>query len=166
MLSEPVAEIEESEAYRTLSQRVGRRGGKIPADVLVRHVLGIVPAEEWPVRVEAMDALLRRAGGREARRPAPRRPAGGRAACSAPTRRGGGTPAPGLTTIISGVDPIEGRCDCPDFIKNSLGACKHVLVVLDHIHARPRLLRQGVGGAGVARETIPGRARAGTRSGR
>ena len=44
--------------------------------------------------------------------------------------------------MIREVDPIEGRCDCPDFVKNSLGICKHILVVLEHLHARPRLLQQ------------------------
>ena len=36
------------------------RSPKIPAEILARHVLETVPAQEWPVRVEAMDALLRR----------------------------------------------------------------------------------------------------------
>ena len=63
-MSSAVAEIaipvEETEAYETLLGRVSRRTGKIPPEVLVRHVLAIVPAAEWPVRVEAMDALIRR----------------------------------------------------------------------------------------------------------
>ena len=59
-LLEPDVTVEESEAYKTLLARVGRKSTKIPAEVLVRHVLRAVPAEEWPVRVEAMDALLRR----------------------------------------------------------------------------------------------------------
>ena len=45
-------------------------------------------------------------------------------------------------TVVSGVDPIDGRCDCPDFVKNSLGVCKHVLVVLELLYARPRLLQR------------------------
>ncbi len=43
---------------------------------------------------------------------------------------------------MQGVDPIEGRCDCPDFLKNSLGVCKHILVVIEHLHTRPRVLQQ------------------------
>ena len=46
------------------------------------------------------------------------------------------------TTVLSAIDPIEARCDCPDFVKNSLGVCKHVLIVLEHLYARPRLLQQ------------------------
>ena len=52
--------VEETEAYHELLSRVGKRTGKIPPEVLVRHVLACVPAHEWPTRVEAMDALLRR----------------------------------------------------------------------------------------------------------
>ncbi len=51
---------EESEAYRELVTRAGRRTGNVPADVIVRHVLHCVPAHEWPTRVEALDAVLRR----------------------------------------------------------------------------------------------------------
>ena len=57
------------------------------------------------------------------------------------TRRPGAGSRP-YRTILHGVDPIEGRCDCPDFVKNSLGICKHILVVLEHLHARPRVLQQ------------------------
>ena len=53
-------EASRAEAYQTLLARVGRRSPQVPAEVLVRHVLGCVPPQEWPVRVEAMDALLRR----------------------------------------------------------------------------------------------------------
>ena len=52
--------VDESEAFKVLVGRVGRNASKIPAEVLARHVLETVPAQEWPVRVEAMEALLRR----------------------------------------------------------------------------------------------------------
>ncbi len=56
----PALAPEETEAYQVLMTRVGKRTGKIPPEVLVRHVLSCVPAHEWPTRVEAMDAVLRR----------------------------------------------------------------------------------------------------------
>ena len=59
------------------------------------------------------------------------------------TRRPGSGSRP-YRTVLHGVDPIDGRCDCPDFVKNSLGICKHILVVLEHLHARPRLLQQAL----------------------
>ena len=159
-MSSTVAEIaipvEETEAYETLLGRVGKRTGKIPPEVLVRHVLAIVPAAEWPVRVEAMDALLRRLESATTRRAADRVAAAGRAAARARTRPGGRARAPGPIAPSSlGVDPIEARCDCPDFLKNSLGVCKHIL---DRARAPPRPApapAAGAQGAGVGRAAGP-----------
>ncbi len=134
----------ETEAYQALMARVGRRSPRVPADVLVRHVLRCVPADEWPVRVEAMDALLRRLDA--SRRDGLRidgRPEGGRLLGPYATRRRNSGTRP-YTTLLYGVEPIEGRCDCPDFLKNSLGLCKHVLIVLEHLYARPRLLKRAL----------------------
>ena len=134
--------VEETEAYQELMTRAGRRTGNIPADLMVRHVLACVPPHEWPTRVEAMDAVLRRL--EAARKDSLRveaRPAEGRHLGLYVTRRPGSGSRP-YRTILHGVDPIEGRCDCPDFVKNSLGICKHILVVLEHLHARPRVLQQ------------------------
>ena len=36
------------------------------------------------------------------------------------------------------LDPVEARCDCPDFLRSSLGLCKHVLAVVDHLARKPR----------------------------
>ena len=134
--------VEETEAYQELMTRAGRRTGKIPAELMVRHVLACVPPHEWPTRVEAMDAVLRRL--ESARKDSLRveaRPADGRLLGLYVTRRPGAGSRP-YRTVLHGVDPIEGRCDCPDFLKNSLGLCKHILVVLEHLHARPRVLQQ------------------------
>jgi SNF2 family DNA or RNA helicase len=46
--------------------------------------------------------------------------------------------------VLQSVDPIRARCDCPDFLRNSLGLCKHVLVVLEAIHAKPTRLRRAL----------------------
>jgi len=138
----PEPSTDQAEAYQTLVARVGRKSPKIPADLLVRHVMRCVPPGEWPVRVEAMEALLRRLD--SARREGLRldsRPEGGRVLGPYATRRPGAGTRP-YATALEGVDPIEGRCDCPDFLKNSLGVCKHILAVLEHLHARPKLLRQ------------------------
>jgi SNF2-related domain/Helicase conserved C-terminal domain len=134
----------ETEAYKTLLARVGRKSPKIPADLLVRHVLRVVPASEWPVRVEAMDAVLRRVdsvkkdglgiGGR---------PSGGSPLGVYSTKRRGSGARP-YSSAIFGVDPIEARCDCPDFLKNSLAICKHVLIILEFLHARPKVLKRAM----------------------
>ena len=134
--------VEETEAYHELMTRAGRRTGDLPADLVVRHVLECVPPHEWPTRVEALDAVLRRLDA--ARKDSLRveaRPTDGRHLGLYVTRRPGAGSRP-YRTILHGVDPIKGRCDCPDFIKNSLGLCKHILVVLNHLHTRPRVLQQ------------------------
>jgi superfamily II DNA or RNA helicase len=141
-LAQIEAPLADSEAYRELLSRLGRKAGNIPADLMVSHVLSCVPAQEWPTRVDAMDALLRRL--ESIRRDSLRveaRPAEGKFLGLYITRRSGSGARP-YRTVLLGVNPIEGRCDCPDFLKNSLGLCKHVLVVLEHLHSRPRLLQQ------------------------
>ena len=138
------AKVAETEAYQELMTRAGRRTGNIPADLTVRHVLACVPAHEWPTRAEALEAVLRRL--EAARKDSLRveaRPADGRHLGLYVTRRPGTGSRP-YRTILHGVDPIEGRCDCPDFLKNSLGLCKHILVVLEYLHARPRVLQQAL----------------------
>lgn len=136
--------VEETEAYETLLARAVKRTGKIPPEVLVKHILAIVPATEWPVRVEAMDALLRRIdAGREDRLRVESRPPGGRILGLWATRRPGSGARP-YRTVLAGIDPIETRCDCPDFLRNSLGVCKHSLTVLDHVYARPRLVQHAI----------------------
>ena len=147
-MSSAVAQIEvpvaESEAFQELLSRIGRKTGKIPPELMVRHVLGCVPPHEWPSRVDAMEAVVRRLESirRESLR-VETRPAEGRLLGLYVTRRSGSGSRP-YRTVLQGLDPIEGRCDCPDFLKNSLGLCKHVLVVLEHLHTRPRLLQQAL----------------------
>ncbi len=143
-VAEPPLPIEEAEAFETLLVRARKRTGKIPPEVLVRHVLAIVPASEWPVRVEALDALFRRLdASHEDRLRIETRPPDGRMLGLWATRRPGSGARP-YRTVLVGIDPIGARCDCPDFLRNSLGLCKHALTVLEHVHARPRLLQHAV----------------------
>jgi superfamily II DNA or RNA helicase len=137
----PAIAPEETEAYQVLMARVGKRTGKISPEVMVRHVLGCVPAHEWPTRVEAMDAVLRRleAAKRDKLR-LEARPPEGKILGAYATRRPGSGSRP-YRTILHAIDPIEARCDCPDFVKNSLGICKHILTVIEHIHEHPKALR-------------------------
>ncbi|WP_337173941.1 DEAD/DEAH box helicase [Paludisphaera sp.] len=131
----------ELEAFEALRGQIGGRAKPIPADLLAGHVAAIVPAEEWPVRADAMDALIRRLD--SARKEELRirsRPQGARALGLYATGRKGTTAHRPYRTLVRGVDPIDARCDCPDFLKNSLGICKHVLAALGHIYDRPNLL--------------------------
>jgi len=155
---EPDPATDPTEAHKVLVARVGRKSPKIPADLLARHVLRVVPAHEWPARLEAIDAVLRRLD--SARKDALRidaRPEGGAVYGPYATRRRESGTRP-YRTVLRGVDPIEAGCDCPDFLKNSLGVCKHALAVLEHLHGRPRLLRKAEAdqraGIGAARDGL------------
>src|SRR5262249_53488754 len=55
-----VVPVAETEAVGALMDRLGGKENKVSGELLVRHVMGVVPAYEWPVRVEALDAVLRR----------------------------------------------------------------------------------------------------------
>ena len=143
-LTEADVAVEQTEAYNVLRDRVGRKSPAIPADLLVRHILSCVPAHEWPARMDGMDALLRRLD--SAKKDALRieaRPGKGHVLGSYATRRLGSGARP-YETVLLGVSPVEGRCDCPDFLRNSLKICKHLLVVLARIHSRPQLLKQAL----------------------
>jgi hypothetical protein len=124
--------------------KIGRNASKIPGQILARHIMEIVPAHEWPVRAEAMDALLRRLESiKKDELRVERRPGAGRVLGLYATRRRESEARP-YQTMISGVDPIAGRCDCPDYMRNSLGLCKHMLTVLDFLHARPGVIKNGM----------------------
>jgi len=51
---------DEQEAYQVLLSRAHRKTGAIPAELLVRHVLSTTADADWPVKREALEALLRR----------------------------------------------------------------------------------------------------------
>ncbi|QEH33903.1 ATP-dependent helicase HepA [Aquisphaera giovannonii] len=143
-IAELPAPTEEPEAFRVLVGLVGSKATKVPAEALARHVMRIVPAEEWPVRAEALDALLRRvAAARKDELRLERRPEEGAVLGAYATRRKGSGSRP-YQTVLAGVDPLAGRCDCPDYLKSSLGLCKHLFAVLEHVFARPALHRRAL----------------------
>jgi hypothetical protein len=145
------------ETRRTLIHLARKRFGSIPAEMLVEHVLRMAGAADFPVRRAALDALERRWGFAVRDRLAvATRPMNGalfgpyttgqRVAGGARRRRGGGrrrgarrAPRPYVSALES-LEPISASCDCPDFLRSSLGLCKHLLVVLDDVLARPKVL--------------------------
>jgi hypothetical protein len=125
----------DSEAFEALNQLAGRRTLPIPAEILVGHILALPGPWDWPVRRAAFEALLRRLASARSQELAviegPRRGPLGRYALGSPQ-------AAGLLSYdvrLLALDPIEARCDCTDFLRSSLGLCKHVLAVVDHLAA-------------------------------
>lgn len=154
------------ETRRTLLVSARRRFGGVPAELIVEHVLASTEGADFPVRAAALDALVRRMtfavrdGLVIVTRPSRGATLGaystGRAPARGPRARGKaasvGRP---YVTLLESLQPVTGSCDCPDFVRSSLGLCKHLLVVLDAIHRSGR--KQPTGGA--AERTAP-RARA------
>ncbi len=129
--------IPDAEAYQTLLARAHRRTGELPPDTVVRHVLSVTAGGDWPVQRDALDAVLRRCTSahtddiRIVGRPR------GRRLGLYQTRRRGSRARP-YRTLLRGLDPIEGSCDCADYLRSSLGLCKHLVIVLAHVASTRR----------------------------
>jgi superfamily II DNA or RNA helicase len=128
----------DNEAFEALKQLAGRRTLPIPPEALVRHVLALPGNWDWPVRRAGFEAVLRRlvsARGQElvVLEP-PTRGAFGRYRLWSPQSE---TPLAYDVRLFS-LAPIDARCDCADFLRGSLGLCKHVLAVLDGLARSPR----------------------------
>jgi superfamily II DNA or RNA helicase len=140
----PLPQHDQREACETLLHMARRRTGRIPPELLAGHVIDLYAEADWPVKRAAMEALLRRFD--FARRDALRlagRPARGRALGLYRTRARAGSARP-YRTVLRSLTPLRGSCDCPDFLRSSLGVCKHLLVALDALAARPRVLEQAL----------------------
>ncbi len=141
-----MVETPSTEAFRELLDAARDSTLRIPPEFLVEHLLGITRGADWPVQRSALAALLRRCG--FARRDELRistRPSGspfGRYT----TRRSRQKLRP-YSTQLTSLIPLHGSCDCPDYLRNSLGLCKHLLVVLDDLASRPRRWQRALAAA-------------------
>ena len=138
--------LEETEGFRVLLDLSRNKFRTIPRETMVRHVLETYREADWPVQRAAMEALLRRV--ESARREKLRicsKPGGGGPFGFYRTRRPRETARP-YDTLLESLDPLQGSCDCPDFLRSSLGACKHLFAVLDDVTSRPRMRRRALEG--------------------
>lgn len=121
-------ELEETRA--ALTELAGKRFGKLPAAPFVDLILRSSSDADWPVRKAAMEALLRRVGfGKRDTTVVLRKP--GRAVLGCYRVGAKGTPANrGYETELCALEPLQTSCNCPDFVRGSLGLCKHGLAVL------------------------------------
>jgi len=127
-----------AETRRELMGMASGKTGAVPAALLVDQILRATAAGDWPVRRGALEALLRRVGFcekdelRVAERPAAGSPFG---AYATRRKRRPGRP---YDTRLWSVAPLHASCDCNDFLRNSLGYCKHVHAVLTDVALKPR----------------------------
>jgi superfamily II DNA or RNA helicase len=118
----------------------------VPAPLLAAQALEVTRGADWPVRRAAMEALLRRAKSAENEQlaavgvPARGRPFGNytvaRPAAGSRRRKDQRPYAVYLESLV----PFIGSCDCPDFLRGSLGLCKHLIAVVHHVRQRQALL--------------------------
>jgi hypothetical protein len=127
--------ITESETYQTLLARAHRRTGGVPPESIVRHVLSVTRGGDWPVQRDALDAVLRRCASTHTDaiqivgRPR------GRLLGLYATR---GSRARPYHTLLRRIEPLDGSCECADFLRNSLGLCKHLVAVLEEVISKGR----------------------------
>ena len=157
------------ETRSALIEGARRRFGEVPPELLVDHVLRSSGGSDFAVREAAVESLERRwtfaqrdglviatrpegcvLGAYTTTRPIePSAEVRGEKSLARGTakvkakrarqRRGKHVARP-YTTLLSRLDPLVASCDCPDFLRSSLGVCKHVLVVLADVFASPKRL--------------------------
>jgi superfamily II DNA or RNA helicase len=113
------------------------RTGRIPPVLLVSNALEVTRGADWPVQRAALEATLRRL--RFAQRDDLRLHSRPQGPFGLYRTRTGGAERP-YSTLVESIEPLRGSCDCPDFLRNSLGLCKHLLIALDAAFERPKRL--------------------------
>jgi hypothetical protein len=154
-----------AETREALLEMARRKSGRLPATLLVEQVLRVTEGTDWPCRRAALEALLRRVGFAQrdglmiAERPAGgvlgRYVLGSARAGGAGKRRTPEALRP-YHTAIYGLEPMHVSCDCADFVRSSLGLCKHALVVLEDLAGTPRTWAAGLAQASAERDPGPG----------
>ena len=127
-----------SEIGHVLEERARRKTGLIPVDLIVNQVLRVTQGGDTRVRIAAMDAILRRI--RQLRHDDLRiqtSPPGREVLGRYTTKRKGRGGSRPYTTMLHRLNPLDADCDCPDYLKNSLGICKHILAILEHVFEKP-----------------------------
>jgi hypothetical protein len=150
------AATEPAPLAETRSELVGRyqkRFGALSVELLVQHVLDTAQTTDFAVLEAALAALTRRwEFARQDELGVSERPPVGQllgryTTATAPSKvsKGAkkGKPARRVvrrpyTSYLEGLNPIKGNCDCPDFVRSSLGLCKHLLVVIENVLSKRR----------------------------
>lgn len=142
-----------SETRAVLLELARRKAGRFPPEVLVEQALAVSEGTDWPSRRAALEALLRRlasaardelavTGSPKGRVLGPYALAGGPAQPANGKGKKRRTPRPYHTELLS-LSPVRGSCDCADYLRGSLGLCKHLLVVLEAVLTSAAQVEQG-----------------------
>ena len=133
------AHSSEREAERILTGLSRGRFGRIAPERIAQHVLQSQRGADWSVLRAAFDALVRRYSfAQRDGLQVSERPAHGSLGIyrTSSQPRGSGTQARDTRvrpyeTALYGLAPLMTSCACPDFVRSSLGLCKHGLVILE-----------------------------------
>ncbi len=133
-----------------LSDYAHRRFAPIPGELIASHIIKVTAGADFPVRRAAIEALHRRmqnveSDGLFVKETPTHAVLGAYVIAKAATKTGDVSgrkrhePRPYETVLLS-VSPLRGQCNCPDFLKGSLGLCKHLLTAIVQVYDRPKRL--------------------------
>jgi hypothetical protein len=130
----------ELDEERLLTGMARGRFGRIAPELIAQHVLHGPSGADWPVRKAAFDALARRyAFARRDNLRVCERPAVGALGVYSTQSSGKGKrdEARPYQTALYALAPLRTSCSCADFVRSSLGLCKHGLAVLEALATKP-----------------------------
>ncbi len=149
MADSVTSSLEETRVW--LEARAHRAFRPIPAEVIAEHVLKLTEGGDFAVRRAALEALLRRRNNASTEELVvllgpPRAVLGRYVIGRKVTRavRGQKTLTRPYVTTVRGLRPLVGDCTCPDYLKGSLGLCKHLLTAFAEIYASARRVTLGM----------------------
>jgi superfamily II DNA or RNA helicase len=132
------------ESIATLTGLARGRFGRIQPRRIAEHIVHQMPEAEWSILRAALDALARRYSfARRDGLSVTVRPKRGAVHGTFRTKSkvGERTRTRPYDTELSCTSPLRVSCSCADFVRSSLGLCKHGLVVLDTLEASGALAR-------------------------
>jgi len=154
--------VDREEARAALIESARRKSGRLPAEWLVDQALCVTDGTDWATQRAALDALLRRLSFAVRDELAiEERPAAGavlgRYALAGRQRKEAARRAKAerrpYDVDVYGIEPLAASCNCADFLRSSLGLCKHLLVVLEDIALRARKAQPKPSRGAGARDT-------------
>lgn len=124
----------EKEIYQQMLTWLHKKIGSIPEEIMASHLLVVTKGTDFPVQNEATKEVTKRFGFlKRDKLKVINKPIKGKMLGRYTTGNNTSKVRP-YDTIIKNFAKIDASCNCPDFLKNSLGVCKHVLCVYDAIY--------------------------------
>ena len=134
------AELPEQQTERILTGLSRGRFGRIAPERIARHVMANSGRDAaWALRKAMFDALARRYGFAQRDELKVAGPLATHALGSYQTESPPSKTRPGprpYDTALLALEPLRMSCACADFVRSSLGLCKHALVVLEALEQR------------------------------